>query len=176
MSHAMSAPRTPPANGLRQFGALVAFIILCLFAGWLGTLATTPNIATWYAALEKPSFTPPDGVFPVAWGILYLLMALAAWLVWRAPYRDAAVAPAARWRALAPFFVQLVLNVLWSFAFFGAHSPLLGLVVIVLLIAAICWTIARFWPISGASAVLLVPYLAWVCFATALNAAILALN
>jgi tryptophan-rich sensory protein len=172
MSHAMPARRSPPANGLRQFAALVAFILLCLVAGWLGTLATSPNIAIWYAALNKPSFTPPDGVFPIAWGILYLLMAIAAWLVWRAPYRD----PTARWRALIPFFVQLALNILWSFAFFGAHSPLLGLVVIVLLVGVICWTIARFWPVSAGAAGLLVPYLAWVCFATALNAAILALN
>ncbi|MEO8669206.1 MAG: TspO/MBR family protein, partial [Bauldia sp.] len=97
------------------------------------------------------------------------LMGIAAWLVWRtsAPGKS---------RALTAFFGQLILNVAWSFAFFGAQNPLFGLVVIVALLAAIAWTIVTFWPVSRLAARLMVPYLAWVWFATLLNAAILTLN
>ena len=92
-------------------------------------------------------------------------MAVAAWLAWRQ-----------RPRVLPPFFVQLALNVAWSFAFFGAQNPPLGLLVIVLLLATILWTMAVFWPVSRAAALLLLPYLAWVSFATVLNASIWWLN
>ena len=159
------APRSPAVTII----ALIGFVALTWVAGWLGTFATTPNIPTWYAGLEKPWFNPPNAAFPIAWGILYTLMAVAAWLVWRRDHPG-------RRAALTAFFVQLVINVLWSFAFFGAHSPLLGLVVIVLLIAAIVWTIRAFAPVSRPAAWLLAPYLAWVLFATALNLAILVLN
>lgn len=155
--------------GPSQWAALAAFVIVCLAAGWIGSLATTPNIPTWYAGLNKPWFNPPNSIFPVVWTILYVLMAVAAWLVWREE-------TPARWPALAAFAVQLALNIAWSFAFFGAQSPLLGLVVIVALIAAIVWTMIAFSSVSGLAAGLLVPYLAWVAFATVLNAAIYALN
>lgn len=162
-----------------EAAALIAFVALCLIAGWLGTIATTPNIPTWYAALKKPSFNPPNGVFPVVWTILYLLMAFAAWIVWRERHEGTLPAEAAARQsnsALLPFFVQLVLNVAWSFSFFGAHSPLLGLIVITLLAGTIVWTMAAFWYVAANAALLLIPYLAWVVFATALNAAILVLN
>ena len=107
----------------------------------------------------------------MVWTILYVLMGVAAWLVWRAPADESR-----RRVALAAWFVQLVLNVLWSFAFFGAHSPLAGLVVIVVLLAAIVVTILAFRRVSGTAALLLAPYLAWVAFATVLNASILSLN
>jgi tryptophan-rich sensory protein len=152
-----------------QWLGLVFFVVLCLAAGWFGSAATTPNIPTWYAGLNKPWFNPPNAVFPIAWTILYVLMGVAAWLVWREDHPD-------RLFALVPFFVQLALNIGWSFAFFGAQSPLLGLAVIGLLIAAIIWTMIAFWPISGLAALLLAPYLAWVLFATVLNAAIYLLN
>lgn len=155
--------------GPGQWVALAVLIVVCLAAGWLGSLATTPNIPTWYAGLNKPAFNPPNSIFPIAWTILYVLMAVAAWLVWREE-------TPARWPALAAFAVQLALNIGWSFAFFGAQSPLLGLVVIVALLAAIVWTIFAFWPVSGLAAALLLPYLAWVAFATVLNTAIYALN
>ena len=149
--------------------ALVGFVALTWVAGWLGTFATTPNIPTWYAGLQKPWFNPPNSVFPIAWGILYTLMAIAAWLVWRA-------SSPLRGRALTAFAGQLILNVAWSFAFFGAQNPLFGLVVILALLAAIAWTIVTFRPISATAALLLVPYIAWVTFATLLNASILYLN
>jgi tryptophan-rich sensory protein len=159
----------PPPSALASALAFLGFLALCLLAGYLGSLATRPNIPDWYAALEKPPLTPPNVLFPVAWTILYITMAVSAWLVWRA-------AGSRRWSALTPFFVQLALNVAWSFAFFAARSPLAGVVVIALLIAAIGWTIRRFHGISRPSALLLVPYLAWVVFATYLNVGILFLN
>jgi tryptophan-rich sensory protein len=161
---------TPNTSPLASVAVLVAFVALTLIAGWIGSLATTPNIPTWYAGLEKPAFNPPNAVFPVAWTILYVLMAVAAWLVWRAPVGER------RRVALTAWFVQLVLNVLWSFAFFGAQSPLAGLIVIVVLLAAIVVTILAFRRVNGRAALLLAPYLAWVAFATVLNASILSLN
>lgn len=149
--------------------ALAAFLILCFAAAYLGSLATRPNIPDWYVLLRKPMLTPPNDVFPVAWTILFALMAVAAWLVWRSGNVE-------RWPALIAFFVQLALNVAWSFAFFGNRSPVAGAVVIVLLVAAIGWTIQRFHGVDRLAALLLVPYLAWVAFATYLNFGILILN
>ena len=160
-----------PTSALGNVVALVAFVALALLAGWIGSLATTPNIPTWYAGLVKPSFNPPNTIFPVVWTILYIVMAVAAWLVWRT-----SADKASRRTALIAWFVQLALNVAWSFAFFGAHSPLAGLIVIVALLIAIVVTILAFRRIDGLAALLLVPYLAWVAFATVLNAAILSLN
>lgn len=159
----------------REILGLVVFLALCLAAGVLGSIATTPNIPSWYAGLAKPAFNPPNGVFPVVWTLLYLLMAVSGWLVWRTRFKGVDAAGRGT-RALAPFAIQLILNVAWSFAFFGAHGPLAGLVVIFLLIFTITWTIAAFFPISRAAAFLLVPYLGWVGFATLLNGAIYALN
>ena len=162
---------SPERNRVLDIGMLAVFIAIALLAGWLGSMATTPNIPTWYAGLEKPSFNPPNSIFPIVWTALYVLMAVAAWLVWRAP-----ASPPQRRAALVLYFVQLAVNVAWSFAFFGAQSPLAGLVVIAVLIVAIVATVLAFRRISGLAAVLLLPYLAWVAFATVLNAAIYALN
>lgn len=153
----------------QDLSGLGAFLVVAALAGGLGSLATTPNIPTWYAALAKSWFNPPNAVFPVVWTLLYVLIALAGWLVWRADRP-------AGWRALVPYFLQFALNVAWSFAFFAAHSPAAGLVVIALLAIAILWTIVAFWPVSRAAALLLLPYLAWVAFASVLNVAIYGLN
>jgi tryptophan-rich sensory protein len=136
-----------------------------------GSLVTRPNIPTWYADLAKPAFTPPNWLFPVAWTLLYGLMACALFRILALPE----AAPGRR-AAVVAFFVQLALNALWSFAFFGAHSPLAGLVVIVALDAAIVATMRAFGRLDRAAALLLAPYLAWVCYATVLNAAIWRLN
>jgi tryptophan-rich sensory protein len=156
----------------KDIGVLVAFVAVALLAGQLGSLATAPSIPTWYAGLEKPWFNPPRWVFPVAWTILFILMGVAAWLAWRA--REAQ--PGDRTRAMVAYFVQLAFNVGWSFAFFGAQSPPAGLVVVVLLLAAVVVTMLAFRRLSRLAAALLVPYVAWVSFATLLNAAILVLN
>lgn len=164
-----SGPTTvnPPPPVLRFLIAVLPVVA----AGLLGSFATTPNIPTWYASLVRPGFTPPNWLFAPVWTILYAMMAFAAWRILSLP----AGAPGRR-GALAAFFVQLALNALWSFAFFAAHSPAAGLVVILALVAAILETIRRFRPLDGIAAGLLVPYLAWVAYATALNVAIWWLN
>jgi tryptophan-rich sensory protein len=155
-----------PNQRRQDLAALGAFLVLSALAGGLGSLATTPNIPTRYEGLAKPWFNPPNGVFPVVWTILYVLIAIAGWLAWRA----------GAGRRLIPFFVQIALNVVWSFAFFAAHSPAAGLAVIGALWLAIVWTILSFWPISRPASYLLMPYLAWVTFAALLNAGIFWLN
>ena len=140
-------------------------------AGALGSVATTPNIPTWYAGLEKPGFTPPNWVFAPVWTILYVMMAFAAWRILSLP-----PGKPGRTGALAIFFIQLALNAAWSWAFFARHSPLAGIFVIVPLFLAIGLTIAWFWPLDRAAALLLAPYLAWVGYATALNVAVWRLN
>ncbi|MFH1002611.1 MAG: TspO/MBR family protein, partial [Chloroflexota bacterium] len=132
---------------------------------------TTPAIPTWYAALAKPAFTPPNWLFAPAWVTLYLLMGVAAAVVWQK-----GLAERRHQTALVIFLVQLVLNVLWSVVFFGLESPLYGVVVIVALWLAILLTIIRFYPISTLAGTLLLPYLGWVSFAAALNVAVFMLN
>lgn len=152
---------------MRQGLALLGFVVLCLALGALGAAVTAPAIPTWYAALAKPSFNPPNWIFAPVWTTLYVIMAIAAWLVWR---RGDARIP------LTLFAVQLVLNSAWSLIFFGLHRVDLALVDIVLLLTAIVATALSFRRRSAVAALLLVPYLAWVSFATVLNAAIWRLN
>lgn len=125
---------------------------------------------TWYQEIERPSWTPPDLAFPIVWTLLYLTMAVAAWLVWRwgggAQLR----------RAFLLFALQLGLNFAWSFLFFGLRSPLLGLIDIVALWLAILATMAAFAPISRLAFWLMVPYWLWVTYAASLNLGILILN
>lgn len=152
--------------------ALAAFVVICLAAAGLGSLFTAPQVAAggWYDTLDKPFFTLPASLFGPVWTVLYLAMAVSGWLVWRgAGFSRARV-------AMALFGAQLTLNFLWSVVFFGLRAPGLGLVEIVVLWAAILATILAFRPISRVAALLLVPYLAWVTFATALNAGIWLLN
>ena len=135
------------------------------------SLITQPNIPTWYAGLQKPGFTPPNWAFPAAWTILYAMMAYALWRILSSPESR----PGRR-AAIIAFFVQLALNGTWSFAFFGGQSPLAGLVVIAALIVAILATIRTFWRLDRHAALLLVPYLGWVSYATLLNGTIWHLN
>lgn len=126
----------------------------------------------WYASLAKPAWTPPTWVFGPAWTILYAMMAVAAWRLWR----RLGARPRESRRALVLFAVQLALNLSWTPVFFGMQRPDLALVVILFLWVAIAATIVAAWKACKTAAALLVPYLAWVTFATALNAAIWRLN
>ncbi len=154
-------------NVIARHGLIAAlFVAVCEAAGLLGTAFTISAIPAWYSLLDKPAFSPPNWVFGPVWTILYALMGIAAFLVWRRAGAG----------ALVPFWVQLALNALWTPVFFGLRSPLMGLVVIALMWLAIVWTIAKFWPVSRPAALLLLPYLAWVSFASALNLAIYLLN
>lgn len=157
--------------GVKDVIKLVVSIVACQCAGAIGSIFTTSAIPTWYAALEKPFFTPPNWLFAPAWITLYLLMAIAAFLIWRQGLRRGEVRG-----ALIIFLVQLVLNALWSVVFFGLQSPFWGIVVIIALWVAILLTIIRFFKLSTAAGALLVPYILWVSFASALNIAIWVLN
>lgn len=154
-----------------SFFRLVVAVGLTLAVGAVGSLATTPKIPTWYAGLAKPSFTPPDAVFPIVWTTLYVLMAVCLWRLWE----KHGPSPA-RQLALLLFFVQLALNGLWSPVFFGLEAIGWGLVVIIALWLAILATIFACARIDRIAAWLLAPYLLWVSYAAVLNAAILAMN
>lgn len=149
---------------------LVLAVLACIAAWVLGGVLTRPNL-DWYATLNKPGFTPPNQVFPIVWAILYVMMAVSAWLVWRAPGKEEDRRLAFSW-----FFNQLAIGVVWSYAFFWIQSPGLGLVIILVLLVAILITIVYFDRFSRAASLLLVPYLLWVAYATSLNFAIWFLN
>jgi tryptophan-rich sensory protein len=146
--------------------ALGLFVLGCVAIGWLGGIVTQTSIDTWYPTLAKPSWTPPNWAFPVAWTILYAMMGAAASLVWRS------ARPGRRLWPLILFAVQLALNVVWTSLFFGLRSPGLAVIDIVLLVLAIVVTIVAFWRVRPAAGWLLLPYLAWVAYATTLNFAI----
>ncbi|HWB13001.1 MAG TPA: TspO/MBR family protein [Pirellulales bacterium] len=149
---------------------LVVFVVACLGAGGLGAVATTPEIEGWYKTLSKPSWNPPDYVFGPVWTTLYVLMAIAAWLVWRPGGFMAAAAP------LTLFAVQLALNVAWSWIFFGMHQPGWAFLEVLILWLAIVTTTVAFFRRSKAAGCLMMPYLAWVSFASVLNFSIWRIN
>jgi len=150
---------------------LVVAVLLCQAAGILGSLATVPAIPGWYQGLAKPAFTPPNWLFGPAWIMLYLLMGIALFLVWRQGLGRPGVKT-----AVTLFFIQLVLNALWSWLFFGWHQVGLAFAEIVLLWVFILLTMIRFLRLSRAAGWLLVPYLLWVTFASALNFSLWRLN
>jgi len=149
----------------------IVCIFLCLSAGGTGSVFTAPAIPTWYATLVKPSFSPPNWVFAPVWTLLYILMGLAAAIVWQKGLRNPQVRT-----ALVAFLIQLILNMIWPVLFFGLRSLLCGLVDILFLWAAILVTIAQFSKVSVPAALLLIPYILWVTFATGLNFGIFLLN
>ncbi len=148
--------------------ALALCVGLCLSIGSIFGSMFRPG--DWYAALDKPFFNPPNWLFAPAWTLLYILMGVALWRIWRL------VASVERTRALRLFAVQLALNAAWTPVFFGAHSLAGGLAVILFMAMAIIVTIQFFHPLDKPAAWLLAPYLAWVAFATTLNVSLLALN
>jgi len=156
---------------LKDIFKLLISIVACQCAGLIGSLFTITAIPTWYATLEKPPFTPPNWLFAPAWITLYLLMGISAFIIWRRGLESRRIKV-----ALLVFLIQLDLNALWSVAFFGFQSPLYGVIVIVALWIAILFTILHFFKISTAAGALLLPYILWVSFATALNVSIWVLN
>jgi tryptophan-rich sensory protein len=144
---------------------------LPFLAGGLGAWATAGSVTDWYPTLVKPSFNPPAWVFGPVWTSLYFLMGLALFLVWERGRQT----PGASW-AMSLFGIQLGLNALWSVLFFGARSPGWALVDILLLWAALVWTVVLFFRVRKPAGWLLAPYLAWVTFAGVLNFAIWTLN
>ena len=151
-----------------QWLVLAGFILVCLVTGGLGGWVTAQSVTDWYPTLVKPSWNPPNWIFGPVWTALYLMMAVAAWLVWRS---DGNIRG-----AMILFFSQLALNFAWSFLFFGARSPWLGLMDIAMLWLALVITVIVFFQKSAAAGLLMLPYLAWVSFAAILNLAIWRLN
>jgi benzodiazapine receptor len=154
-----------------SFPRLVGCVVLCELVGSIGSLFTMPAIPTWYASLKKPILTPPSWVFAPVWFALYVLMGFSLYIVWAKGLRK----PTVR-LAIATFGAQLILNLLWSVAFFGARSVMFGLVAILCLLAALVATVLIFGRISRTAQILLLPYLVWVAFATILNFEIALLN
>ena len=149
----------------------IVSILGCLSVGIVGALFTTPAIPTWYNTLSKPFFSPPSWVFGPAWTILYILIGISLFLVWTKK-ADSDI----KRNALYIFFAQLFLNAIWSPIFFGLQSPFTGLIIIALLWVTIIININVFYKVSKTAALLLIPYLLWVSFASVLNFAIWQLN
>ncbi|MGL5447849.1 MAG: TspO/MBR family protein [Rhabdaerophilum sp.] len=160
-----------PALGLRGLAMLPLAMLPPLIASVLGQLFTAPGLVAWYSTLNKPFFTPPSIAFPLVWTFLYALLAVAFWRILRAKPEAGP-----RGEAILVFLVQMALNLAWSYAFFTLRSPLAGLIVITALLVAIAFNIRAFVKIDRAAGWALYPYLAWVGFATLLNAAIFFLN
>ena len=154
-----------------QVIAVIVCILICESAGALGGFFTSRSVAEWYPTLIKPSFTPPSWLFMPVWTTLYFMMGVSAFLIWKIGWQNNGVKI-----ALAVFIIQLALNIAWSAVFFGMRSPIGGMIVIVMLLLAILLTIILSFKLSKISALLLVPYILWVGFASALNAAIVYLN
>jgi tryptophan-rich sensory protein len=147
--------------------ALIGFVGLCLLVGAVGGSITARSVGTWYKTLAAPPGTPPNWVFPVVWTFLHVTIGVSAWLVWRR---------AGQGRALRLWGWQLLANAAWTPAFFGLHSPRLALGVIVVMLALIGLTIRSFARIRGDAALLMLPYLAWTCYATYLTVGFVVLN
>jgi tryptophan-rich sensory protein len=161
---------TSAMNRWTRWIGLIVFLFICLGAGGLGAIATTPEIDGWYKTLAKPTWNPPDSVFGPVWTTLFIMMGVAAWLVWQREGFKTAALP------LALFGFQLVLNVAWSWIFFSLHQPGWAFVEIVVLWLAILATTVPFFRCSKIAGWLLVPYLGWISFASVLNLTIWRMN
>ncbi|WP_232628420.1 TspO/MBR family protein [Methylobacterium sp. Leaf118] len=171
----MTSLNIPERPALPPLPRIAAAILPVLVTAALGSLATGANIETWYATIRKPAFNPPNWVFPVAWTLLYAMIAVSLWrLLGARPVSG----PARRawWLALAAFGAQLALNAAWTPVFFAVHELGLALIVALAMLAMILWSIRLSWRFDRAAAWLLVPYAAWVSFACLLNGVIWQMN
>jgi tryptophan-rich sensory protein len=156
---------------LKKLPKILIAVLVCLGIGFFSGFATQSSIDTWYETLNKPSFNPPDWIFAPVWTLLYILMGIAAGIVWSKGYYH-------KWvkTAMYHFIFQLLFNGLWSIVFFGFRSPGLALLVILVLLVLIILTYKWFKVVSNTAAYLLLPYFFWVLFATVLNFSIWQLN
>jgi benzodiazapine receptor len=156
---------------IRKLFRLVIAVLLCEAAGIVGGIFTAQSVKTWYVTLEKPFFNPPSWLFGPAWTLLYLMMGISLYLVWTAKAKAGS-----KRLAVAAFAVQLALNALWSFIFFGMKAPLAAFIELAVLWVFILLTMIAFKPISRTAAWLLLPYILWVSFAGVLNLSVHLLN
>lgn len=158
---------------VKEFPLLVLCIMICQAAGFIGSYFTNTSVYTWYPTLAKPWFAPPEWLIGAVWFILFILMGVSLFFVWRSSMhlRNMLVR-----RAIIIFGAQLIVNILWSAAFFGLKSPEAGLVAISALWVMILATIAMFWRVSRDAALLLIPYIIWVSFAAFLDYSTWTLN
>ena len=161
----MSSVEDPLVLGI---GLAVSFAV-SFGAAAVGSRSTMASVTTWYVGLRKPDWVPSGGTIGLVWSVLYVLMAVSAWLVWLEEGLDA-------WIPLTLFGLQLVLNSLWSILFFGRRNPRAALQEIVLLWIAVLATLVSFWIVTPLAGLLLVPYLAWVAFAGNLNRIVWRMN
>lgn len=175
--------KKPSASYKRDLLRLAVSIVIPLIAGAVGAIFTSESIATWYQTIEKPSFTPPNWLFGPVWTTLYLLMGLSLFLVWRGLTSSSSTTTtflenrhSVKIVTFIAFGTQLILNVLWSFLFFGLRSPQLAFAEIIMLLTSIAVTIVIFSEISKLAAVLMLPYAGWVTLASFLNLQIWLLN
>ena len=157
---------------MNKITRILTVVVTCLAIGYFSSAVTKAAILDWYPTLVKPSFNPPNWVFAPVWSLLYVMMGVAAGLVWDKIEWNRPIVK----KALTLFAIQLALNALWSYLFFGLHNPFLAGIVIVLLWLMIYETYLQFAKINKMAGYLLLPYLAWVSFATVLNISIWWLN
>jgi len=155
----------------KQLYYITIAIVVCLIIGFLSSVATQSSVTDWYPTLKKPSFNPPNQIFAPVWIVLYILMGIAAGIVWAKGFHHIWVKT-----AMYHFIFQLLFNALWSIVFFGLHQPFWALLIIITLFILILLTFKWFKVVNKTAAYLLIPYLVWVLFATALNYKIWELN
>ncbi len=155
----------------KEFFRFILSIIICQLAGIIGSIFTASSVTSWYPTLVKPSFTPSGFYIGLIWIVLFFLMGISLFLIWR----ETPSSIEAR-IALNFFATQLIVNVLWSMAFFGMRSPIRGVFVIAFLWILILINIIKFWPVNRTAAILLIPYIVWVSIAAYLNYSIWRLN
>jgi len=181
-------------NSLDKYIKLLFCIIVCLLAGYVGSFYTVSEITGWYRGLAKPFFSPPNWIFGPMWTLLYILMGISLYLVWKEKFVVKNEISNSRikvcnifskkpqdgkWQKIntvLPFFFQLILNVLWSVLFFGLHSPAFAFFELIILWFAIAFTIISFYKVSKTASYLLIPYILWVSFAGILNFFVWILN
>lgn len=157
---------------MNKITKIVIALFICLMVGYSASTVTRPSVETWYPTIIRPGFNPPNWVFMPVWSILYILMAVAAGLVWdKIKEQNEEVK-----KALGFFLIQLTLNAIWSYIFFGLKNPMLALIEIALLWLMIYETYLKFLKINKTAGYLLIPYMVWVAFAGILNASIWWLN
>ena len=179
---------------MKNIFKFIISIVICQVAGVIGAFFTAPKVNSWYATLNKPSFTPPGSFIGIVWTILFFLMGISLYLVWSRNWQVSVLADklgrkawnrfseklwSGTWReenAILIFALQLILNILWSMVFFGLESPGLAFFELIMLWFAILYTIANFYRISKTAAYLLIPYILWVSFAGFLNFTIWRMN